>query len=375
MSKKVKKVSEKVVKSKVVKKKAAKPAPKKPTLAVVGATGAVGTVMLSILSERKDVWGEIRLIASARSAGKKLMCRGEELTVVALSPEAFDGIDVAMFDVPDEVSAEWAPIAAARGAIVVDNSGAFRMDPKVPLVVPEVNPKDIKKRPKGIISNPNCTTLSMIVAMGALNKKFGLKELVVASYQAASGAGQSGIDTLREQISAVAGKNLGEATGDVRTVVTKNDVFPAPLALNVVPWAGSLKEGGYSSEEIKVRNESRKILGIPKLKVSATCVRVPVLTTHSLAVHATFKSEISRKAAQRVLEKAAGVILLDDPENKKFPTPNDAVGTDVTWVGRVRQSLDDKKSIDLFLCGDNLRKGAALNTAQIAELLAVELTK
>jgi len=172
---------------------------KKPSLAVVGATGAVGTVMLSILSERKDVWGEIRLIASARSAGKKLMCRGEELTVVALSPEAFDGIDVAMFDVPDEVSAQWAPIAVERGAVVVDNSAAFRMDPKVPLVVPEVNPKEAKKRPKGIISNPNCTTLSMIVAMGALNKKFELKELVVASYQAASGAGQPGIDTLREQ--------------------------------------------------------------------------------------------------------------------------------------------------------------------------------
>jgi len=357
MSKKVKKVA------------------KKPTLAVVGATGAVGTVMLGILSERKDVWGEIRLIASARSAGKKLMCRGEELTVVALSPEAFDGIDVAMFDVPDEVSAEWAPIAAARGAIVVDNSGAFRMDPKVPLVVPEVNPKDIKKRPKGIISNPNCTTLSMIVAMGALNKKFGLKELVVASYQAASGAGQPGIDALREQISAVAGTNAGEATGDVRKFVKDSGPFPAPLALNVVPWAGSLKEDGYSSEEIKVRNESRKILGMPKLKVSATCVRVPVLTTHSLAVHATFKTEISRKAAQKVLEKAPGVILFDDPENKKFPTPNDVVGTDETWVGRVRQSLDDKKSIDLFLCGDNLRKGAALNTAQIAELLAVELTK
>jgi aspartate-semialdehyde dehydrogenase len=357
MSKKVKKVA------------------KKPSLAVVGATGAVGTVMLGILSERKDVWGEIRLIASARSAGKKLMCRGEELTVVALSPEAFDGIDVAMFDVPDEISAEWAPIAAARGAVVVDNSGAFRMDPKVPLVVPEVNPKDIKKRPKGIISNPNCTTLSMIVAMGALNKKFGLKELVVASYQAASGAGQPGIDALRQQISAVAGTNAGEATGDVRKYVKDSGPFPAPLALNVVPWAGSLKEAGYSSEEIKVRNESRKILGMPKLKVSATCVRVPVLTTHSLAVHATFKTEISRKAAQKVLEKAAGVILFDDPENKKFPTPNDVVGTDETWVGRVRQSLDDKKSIDLFLCGDNLRKGAALNTAQIAELLAVELTK
>ena len=347
---------------------------KKPSLAVVGATGAVGTVMLSILSERKDVWGEIRLIASARSAGKKLMCRGEELTVVALSPEAFDGIDVAMFDVPDEVSEQWAPIAVERGAVVVDNSAAFRMDPKVPLVVPEVNPKDAKKRPKGIISNPNCTTLSMIVAMGALNKKFELKELVVASYQAASGAGQPGIDALREQISLVAGTNAGEATGDVRKLVKDLGAFPAPLALNVIPWAGSLKEDGYTSEELKVRNESRKILGMPKLKVSTTCVRVPVLTTHSLAVHATFKKEVSRKAAQKVLEKAAGVTLLDDPENKKFPTPNDAVGTDATWVGRVRQSLDDKKSIDLFLCGDNLRKGAALNTAQIAELLAVEFT-
>jgi aspartate-semialdehyde dehydrogenase len=347
---------------------------KKPSLAVVGATGAVGTVMLSILSERKDVWGEIRLIASARSAGKKLMCRGEELTVVALSPEAFDGIDVAMFDVPDEVSEQWAPIAVERGAVVVDNSAAFRMDPKVPLVVPEVNPKDAKKRPKGIISNPNCTTLSMIVAMGALNKKFELKELVVASYQAASGAGQPGIDTLREQMSLVAGTNAGEVSGDVRKLVKDLGAFPAPLALNVIPWAGSLKEDGYTSEELKVRNESRKILGMPKLKVSTTCVRVPVLTTHSLAVHATFKKEVTRKAAQKVLEKAAGVTLLDDPENKKFPTPNDAVGTDATWVGRVRQSLDDKKSIDLFLCGDNLRKGAALNTAQIAELLAVEFT-
>ena len=347
---------------------------KKPSLAVVGATGAVGTVMLSILSERKDVWGEIRLIASARSAGKKLMCRGEELTVVALSPEAFDGIDVAMFDVPDEVSAQWAPIAVERGAVVVDNSAAFRMDPKVPLVVPEVNPKDAKKRPKGIISNPNCTTLSMIVAMGALNKKFELKELVVASYQAASGAGQPGIDSLREQMSLVAGTSAGEETGDVRKLVKDLGAFPAPLALNVIPWAGSLKADGYTSEELKVRNESRKILGMPKLKVSTTCVRVPVLTTHSLAVHATFKKEVSRKAAQKVLEKAAGVTLLDDPENKKFPTPNDAVGTDATWVGRVRQSLDDKKSIDLFLCGDNLRKGAALNTAQIAELLAVEFT-
>jgi aspartate-semialdehyde dehydrogenase len=345
---------------------------KKPSLAVVGATGAVGTVMLDILSKRKDVYGEIRLIASARSAGKKLMCRGEELTVVALSPEAFEGIDIAMFDVPDEVSKEWAPIAASKGAVVVDNSGAFRMDDQVPLVVPEVNSEQIKNRPKGIISNPNCTTLSMIVAMGALHNQYGLKELVVASYQAASGAGQPGLDILREQMNLVANTNSGDAAGDSRKVIKNFGPFSAPLALNVIPWAGSLKEDGYSSEELKVRNESRKILGLNNLKVSATCVRVPVVTTHSLAVHAIFGKEVSRQVAQDVLKNAAGVELVDDPENHKFPTPADVVGTDPTWVGRVRKSLDDPNAIDLFVCGDNLRKGAALNTAQIAELVAAE---
>ena len=345
---------------------------KKPSLAVVGATGAVGTVMLDILSKRKDVYGEIRLIASARSAGKKLTCRGQELTVVALSPEAFEGIDIAMFDVPDEVSKEWAPIAASKGCVVVDNSGAFRMDKDVPLVVPEVNPDQVKNRSKGIISNPNCTTLSMIVALGALHKQYGLKELVVASYQAASGAGQSGIDTLRDQISKIANTAVGDTAGDVRKVISDHGPFPAPLALNVIPWAGSLKEDGYSSEELKVRNESRKILGIANLKVSATCVRVPVLTTHSLAVHAIFDKEVSRQVAQDVLKNAAGVELVDDPENHKFPTPADVVGTDPTWVGRVRKSMDDPNALDLFVCGDNLRKGAALNTAQIAELVAAE---
>ena len=344
----------------------------KPTLAVVGATGAVGTVMLDILSKRENVWGEIRLIASARSAGKKLSCRGEELTVVALTPEAFDGVDVAMFDVPDEVSAEWGPIAAARGAVVVDNSGAFRMDPEVPLVVPEVNPEQTKNRPKGIISNPNCTTLSMIVAIGALSKEYGIKELVVASYQAASGAGQSGIDILHSQISEVAGKDLGSVSSDVRGSVKDNGPFPAPLALNVIPWAGSLKEAGYTSEELKVRNESRKILGMKNLKVSTTCVRVPVITTHSLAVHAIFEKTVTREGAQKILASAPGVKLVDEPEKQIFPTPIDVVGTDPTWVGRVRASLDDPYALDLFLCGDNLRKGAALNTAQIAELVAKE---
>jgi aspartate-semialdehyde dehydrogenase len=212
----------------------------------------------------------------------------------------------------------------------------------------------------------------MIVAMGALHKEYGLKELVVASYQAASGAGQSGLDILRKQISEVANTTVGDNAGDIKSVVKDNGPFPAPLALNVVPWAGSLKEEGYSSEELKVRNESRKIMGLPNLKVSATCVRVPVLTTHSLAVHAIFEKEVSRKAVQDVLKNAAGVELVDDPENHKFPTPADAVGTDPTWVGRVRKSLDDPKALDLFVCGDNLRKGAALNTAQIAELVAIE---
>ena len=346
---------------------------KKPSLAVVGATGAVGTVMLEILSTRPDVWGEIRLMASKRSAGKRLICRDEELEVVELSPESFDGIDVAMFDVPDEVSAIWAPIAAERGVVSVDNSGAFRMDPEVPLVVPEVNPEQVRNRPKGIISNPNCTTLSMIVAIGALHRQFGVEELVVSSYQAASGAGQAGIDSLEAQISAIAGLGLGHQTSDVRDRLKDLGPFPAPLALNVIPWAGSLKEEGYTSEEMKVRNESRKILGLPSLKVSATCVRVPVMTTHSLAVHARFSREVTRKQALELLSRSEGIKLVDDPENKLFPTPIDVVGTDPTWVGRVRQSLDDPNSLDLFVCGDNLRKGAALNTAQIAELVAAEI--
>lgn len=266
----------------------------RPTLAVVGATGAVGSVMLQILSQHADVWGDIRLIASPRSAGRKLAVRGEEVEVVALSEEAFDGVDVAMFDVPDEVAAQWAPLAAAKGAVVVDNSGAFRMDPDVPLVVPEVNPHAVRMRPRGIVANPNCTTLSMIVALGALHAEFGLRELVVSSYQAVSGAGRDGVDTLRRQLSLVAGTELGTHPGDVRRAVGDDTgPFPEPVALNVVPWAGSLREDGWSSEEMKVRDESRKILGLPNLPVAVTCVRVPVVTTHSLTVHARFEGEVS----------------------------------------------------------------------------------
>ncbi|MFG2651660.1 aspartate-semialdehyde dehydrogenase [Streptomyces sp. NPDC048436] len=348
---------------------------RKPTLAVVGATGVVGRVMLQILSQHADIWGEIRLVASPRSAGKKLAVRGEEVEVLALSEDVFDGVDVAMFDVPDEVSAQWAPIAASKGVVVVDNSAAFRMDPDVPLVVPEVNPHAARVRPRGIVANPNCTTLSMIVAVGALHAEFGLRELVASSYQAVSGAGRDGVDTLRRQLKLVAGSELGTSPGDVRRAVGDDTgPFPEPVALNVVPWSGTLREDGWSSEEMKVRDESRKILGLPALKVAVTCVRVPVVTTHSVTVHARFEDEVTVDRAREILATAPGVVLFDNPAAGEFPTPADVVGTDPTWVGRVRRALDDPTALELFVCGDNLRKGAALNTVQIAELVAGEFT-
>ena len=350
----------------------------KPNLALVGATGAVGTVMIDIINSRENIWGEIRLIASARSAGKKLTVHGEELTVVALSEEAFDGIDIAMFDVPDEVSEIWAPIAASRGAVVVDNSSAFRMDPEVPLVVPEVNPEQAQNRPKGIISNPNCTTLTMMAAMGALHRGWTLKELVVSSYQAVSGAGVAGIARLRDEITAVSGSSAGEASGDIAQTLEANSLaladspFTDPVVMNLIPFAGSLKEGGFSSEEMKVRNESRKILGISDLKVAVTCVRVPVLVSHSLAVHATFANPISVADVHKALTEEPTIRLVDDPANGLWPMPNMVAGQDPTYVGRVRSSLDFPNSIELFVVGDNLRKGAALNTYEIAELVAAE---
>ncbi|KWT62653.1 aspartate-semialdehyde dehydrogenase [Streptomyces albus subsp. albus] len=362
-------------------------AARKPHLAVVGATGAVGSVLLGILSERADIWGEIRLVAPpssqprsgredphSRPAGRKLTVRGEEVEVLALDEDVFDGIDIAVFDVPDEVAAQWAPIAAAKGAVVVDNSAAFRLDPDVPLVVPEINAHAARVRPRGIVANPNCTTLSMIVALGALHAEYGLSELIVSSYQAVSGAGQDGVDTLRSQLAAVSGTELGTTPGDVRRAMGDTlGPFPAPVALNVVPWAGSLKEDGWSSEELKLRDESRKILGLPGLRVSATCVRVPVITTHSLTVHARFENEVTVAGAHEILASAPGVVVCDDPAQGEFPTPADVVGTDPTWVGRVRRALDDPRALELFVCGDNLRKGAALNAAQIAEVVAAEL--
>ena len=352
---------------------------RKPNLALVGATGAVGTVMIDIINNRENIWGEIRLIASPRSAGKQIMVHGTPHTVVALSDEAFDGIDIAMFDVPDEVSEVWAPIAAAKGAVAVDNSAAFRLDPDVPLVVPEVNPEQALNRPKGIIANPNCTTLTMMAAMGALHRKWQLTELVVSSYQAVSGAGAEGINRLKTEIAAVASNpDAGLSSEDVAATLSAQGLnagdspWAAPIALNVIPLAGSMKDGGHSSEELKVRNESRKILGIDDLKVAATCVRVPVQVSHSLAVHAVFANELSVDEVRAELEAQPTVVVMDDPANGVYPTPNLVAGQDPTFVGRIRQSLDFPRSIELFVVGDNLRKGAALNTYEIAELVAKE---
>ncbi|MGW7432797.1 aspartate-semialdehyde dehydrogenase [Streptomyces sp. NPDC054861] len=340
----------------------------KPTLVVVGATGVAGAVLLQSLSQRADVWGEIRLVASPRSAGLRPAVRGEETEVLPLCEEALDGADLALFLVPEDVAARWAPIAAAKGAVVVDASAAFRADPDVPLVVPEINPHAIRVRPRGIVASPGCSTLALIVAVGALHAEFGVAELVVTAHQAASEGGQAGVAALREQLSLVAGTELGHHPGDVRRAVGDDTgPFPGPVALNVVPWSGVPAEDGWSSEELRIRQETRKILGLAGLPVAATCVRVPVVTAHSVSVHARFERPVTVARAHEILATSPGVVLYDDPAAGDFPTPADVVGTDPTWVGRVRRSMDDERALEFFVCGDNLRKGTALNALQIAE--------
>jgi aspartate-semialdehyde dehydrogenase len=340
-----------------------------PTLAVVGATGAVGSVLRALLSERRDVWGDIRLVASPRSAGRKLPVRGEQTEVLPLCEEALDGVDVALFNLPDDAAAQWAPVAAAQGAVVIDSSAVFRAEDDVPLVVPEVNGHAARVRPRGIVASPDCTTLALIVALGALHSAWGLESLVLSTYQAVSGSGRAGVDTLRAQLAEVAGSDLGTKPGDVRRAVTRTGPYPAPIALNVVPFAGVEAADGWTTDELAVRAETRKVLGLPHLPVSATCVQVPVVTGHSVAVHARFENEVTVPQAHEILAAAPGVVLCDAPGEGEFPTPADAVGTDPTWVGRVRRALDDPRGLEFFVCGDNLRKGAALNSVQIAELV------
>ena len=350
----------------------------RPTLALVGATGAVGSVTQQVLGMRVDIWGDIRAAAAHEDVGAKLSVCGREVVVQELTAEFFDGVDVALVDLPAAVAAEWAPVAVARGAVVVDNSSALRNDPDVPLVVPEVNPAAIHHRPKGIVANPSATTLTMIDALGVLHAGWELTELVVASYQAASGAGRVGMARLYDELEVVAGhRELGHQPGDVRRLIEgelgEDSPFPAPLALNVIPWIGQATGDGWTSEELKIRDETRKVLGLPALKVSATCVRVPVVTTHSVSVHATFARRIDVDEARQALVEAPAVVVLDDPEGLEFPTPTDAVGSDPRFAGRLRQALDFPNTLDFFICGDNLRKGAALNMVQVAELLADDL--
>ncbi|MEU8618031.1 aspartate-semialdehyde dehydrogenase [Streptomyces sp. NPDC048623] len=348
----------------------------KPTLAVVGATGAVGAVLLGALSHHADVWGEIRLLASPRSAGRRLTVRGEETEVLALSDaheDRLDGVDLALFAVPGAVAARWAPVAVAKGAVVVDTSTAFRTDPDVPLVVPEINAHAARVRPRGIVASPGCATLTPIVALGALHAEYGLTEAVVTLQQAASGAGRAGEAALREQLALVTGSELGTRPGDVRRAVGDHTgPFPGPLALNVLPWSGEPAADGWSSEELAVRAETRKILDLPRLPVTATCVRVPVVTGHSAVVHARFERPVTVGRAHEILATSPGVVLYDDPAAGDYPTPADVVGTDPTWVGRVRRHPDDERGLEFFACADNLRKGAALNAVQIAERIAAE---
>ena len=338
-------------------------------IAVVGATGAVGTEMLSVLEGARLEIDELVPIASPRSAGRRLSFRGSEAEVRTLGAGVFEDVDIALFDVPDEVSEQWSPVAARTGAVVVDNSAAWRMDPAVPLVVPEVNPEAIHDRPRGIIASPNCTMLALIVPVGALHKHARLKRLVFSSYQAASGAGKGGVDELWEQLQRAVKEPEPVVQGQARGVLSRGEVFAHPLALNVIPQIGSVRANGYTSEELKVGDETRKVLGLPDLPVSATCVRVPTMVGHGVSVHAEFEDPISADEARSILSSADGVELLDDPSTGVYPTPLEAAGRDPCYVGRIRGDLHDPRALQMFCVADNLRKGAALNTVQIAELL------
>ncbi len=350
---------------------------KKLTLALVGATGQVGEVMLDLLDSRDFPLATLRLFASSRSAGNVVEFRGQEIVVedlAAVSPSDLRGVDVALFSAGGSASKTYAPVFAEAGAVVVDNSSAWRKNPQVPLVVSEVNPSAIINRPLGIIANPNCTTMAAMPALNALNSVAGLTAMTVTSFQAVSGSGAAGVAELKEQIQQAVSSDVPlEALaldGDAMDL-PQPEVYAAPIAFDVVALAGNLVEDGTgeTDEEQKLRDESRKILALPNLSVSATCVRVPVFTGHSLSIHARFQDSITVDEAVAALMEQPGVEVVE------LPTPLEATGKDTTFVGRVRTdySVPEDKGLVLFISADNLRKGAALNTVQIAELLAAEL--
>jgi aspartate-semialdehyde dehydrogenase len=330
-------------------------------LAILGATGAVGSTLLRVLEERSFPLEELRLLASERSAGTLLRYAGGDLTVQAVGPRSFDGIDIAIFSAGATRSREWAPQAVAAGAVVVDNSSAFRMDEGVPLVVADVNPHAAQAH-AGLIANPNCSTMQLMPVLCALHRRSPLEHVTVATYQSVSGTGQAAIDALREQSAAVLAGEQPPA-----------GVYPHRIAFNVIPFAGSLQgEDGYTDEELKLVNESRKILELPDLRISATCVRVPVVTSHSEAVWVRTREPIAADEARALLAAEDGITVIDDPAADAYPMAIDAEGRDGVLVGRIRRDLGDPNALALWVVADNLRKGAATNAVEIAELLVRE---
>jgi aspartate-semialdehyde dehydrogenase len=335
---------------------------------VVGATGLVGTEMLRVLEERAFPVDELRVYASPRSEGRRLAFAGREVVCETLRVGCFDGLDLVIVDVDDPLALEWVPQAAASGALVVDNSAAFRMDPDVPLVVAEVNPEDLATRPKGIVACPNCTTMVLVTALAPLQQAAGIERLVVSTYQSVSGAGQAGLRELAEQWTKGAGREDAlRRAGVTPGGVEPGEVWSKPIAGNVIPLAGRLDDAGMTSEETKLVRESRRILHAPELAVSVTCVRVPVYVGHAMTANVAFSRPFGRGEAAAALARAPGVTLVDGGDGA--PTPLDAAGIDPVLVGRLREDTSQPQTLDLWVAGDNLRKGAALNAVQLAELL------
>ena len=327
------------------------------TVAVLGATGAVGQEMIKILQERNFPVGKLVPLASARSAGKKLLFKGEEVTIQEACDTAFEGVDIVLGAAENDIAKRFAPAIVKAGAVFVDNSSAFRLDPKVPLIVPEVNPEDVAWH-NGIISNPNCSTIITITAVNALNKLSPIRTMTASTYQAVSGAGAGGPIELMNEV---------EALREGKTYEPK--IFSHQIAYNLIPQIGGEQVDGYTSEEMKLQNEGRKIMHLPELTVSMTCVRVPVVRSHSISATLRFDKPVTVAQARQILADAPGVKLVDDLSRKQYPMPLDTSDQDIVFVGRIRPDLTDDNGICLWCCGDQVRKGAATNAIQIAELL------
>ena len=330
---------------------------KKVKVAILGATGAVGREMMKILAERNFPVSELHLLASQRSVGQKVEWQGQELTVELACDEAFEGMDIVLGAAENDIAERFAPAIVKAGAVFVDNSSAFRLNPDVPLVVPEINPQDALNH-KGIISNPNCTTIISLVAVNALNAASPIEAMVASSYQATSGAGAAGPVELMDQVDAL---RRGEKP-EVK-------VFQHQIAFNVIPQIGGEAYEGYTSEEMKLQNEGRKIMHLPELKVSCTCVRVPVVRSHSVSIVVKTKEKVSVEKARELIAAAPGCKLVDDLKNKVYPMPLDTSDQDIVFVGRIREDLTSDRGLNIWCCGDQVRKGAATNAVQIAELL------